>query len=136
MVQDSLKSQDTDSDLLNLITRIALLVAHGSGDTAEEQQASVTEHATKHHLRLATVDAGNLTSDEAGNAASLTEGLLRLLQPRHKKLSRERFGAFLITSIDDGGGEVHRWLKGVNSPTRSTRLFSSVSLLPPFSSSQ
>ena len=31
---------------------------------------------------------------------------------RRKRQSRERFGAYLIASIDDGGGKVHRWLKG------------------------
>ena len=54
--------------------------------------------------------AGEASMEEAGKAAAFTEDVLRLLQLRHKKLSRERFGAYLITSIDDGGGKVHRWL--------------------------
>ena len=117
IVQDLLRAQDNDRDLLNLISRIAVLVAPVTGDTREEQQASITEYATKHHLLLETLAAGNLTCDEAGTAASLTEGLLRLLQLRHNKLSRERFGAFRITSIDDGGGgKVHRWLNGSQQP--------------------
>ena len=69
IAQDLLRSQDNDRDLYNLIYRIAVLVAPVSGDTPEEQQASITEYATKHHLLLETLAAGNLTCDAAGKAA-------------------------------------------------------------------
>ena len=116
VARDLLQAQDTDRDMLNLISRMAVLVAPVTGTTYEEQQASVADFTAKRQLYLETLMAGNLTMEEAGKAAAITEGMLRLLQLRHKKLSRERFGAYLITSIDDGGGKVHRWLKGDQQP--------------------
>ena len=53
---------------------------------------------------------------QAVQAAKLSEGLLRLLQLRHKRQSKERFGTFLTTSIDEGGGQVHKWLEGEQQP--------------------
>ena len=104
VARDLVRTQDTDKDMLNLIDRMAGLVAPVSGTTPEEQQASISDFTTRHQLFLETLVAGNLTTEEAGKAATLTEGLLRLLQLRHKNLSLDRFGAYLITSIDDGWG--------------------------------
>ena len=67
-----LKTQDTDRDLLNIVSRVVVLVAPVTGTTPEEQQASITEYAAKCHL-LETLVAGNLTMDDAGRAASLIE---------------------------------------------------------------
>ena len=80
------------------------------------RQTGIVESVTKHQTILETLIAGRLTSTAAGEAATLTEGLLRLLQLRHKRQSRERFGTFLTTSIDNGGGNVHKWLKGNQQP--------------------
>ena len=80
MVRDLLTAQDNATDLLDLIPRIALKVAPVSGDTVEEQRRSQEAYAVKHHLLLASFSAGVLTRDEAHNAATLTEGMLRLLQ--------------------------------------------------------
>ena len=80
------RTQDTDRGMLNFIPRMAVLVAPISGATHEEQQAFISDFATRHQLYLVTLLAGNLTMEEAGKAAALTEGLLRRLQLRHKKL--------------------------------------------------
>lgn len=59
---------------------------------------------------------GHLIVGAAGEAAKLAEGLLRLLQLRHRRCSTERFGLYLTTSLDEGGGKEHRWLKGEQQP--------------------
>lgn len=102
--------------MLCLISRMAILVAPIIGSTEDEQQTSVADFATKHQRLLETLVAGNLTAEEAGEAAALPECMLRLLQLRHRRQSRERFGANLITSIDDGGGKVRKLLKGDQQP--------------------
>ena len=99
-----------------LIARIALLVAPSEGEAEDARLADIVDFVSKHQTMLETVIAGQLTAAEAGEAAKLSEGLLRLLQLRHKRQSRERFGTFLTTSIDEGGGKVHKWLKGNQQP--------------------
>ena len=64
---------------------------------------------------METLVSGHLTA-AAGEAAKLSDGMLRFLQLRHKRQSKERFGTFLTTSIDEGGGKVHKWLKGEQQP--------------------
>ena len=39
-----------------------------------------------------------------------------MLQLRHRRCSTERLETYLATSLDEGGGEVHRWLKGEQQP--------------------
>ena len=111
MVRDLLTAQDNTTDLLNLIARIALTVTLVSGDTVEGQRRSQEAYVAKHHLLFASFSAGVLTLDKAHNAATLTEGMLRLLQLRHTCFSRERFGEWLVTSLDAGWGKVHIFLK-------------------------
>lgn len=62
---------------------------------------------------LTSLAEGRLSSDGAFMAAALTEGMLRLLQLRHKRLSKERFGEWLIASLFAGGRNV---LKGGQQP--------------------
>lgn len=57
----------------------------------------------------------------------MTEGILKLLQLRHKRLSRERLGEWFVTSLDAGGGNVHRFLKGgQQSDTMYSTLFGGI----------
>lgn len=117
--------------MLSLISRMVVLVAPIIGTVYDEQQASVADFATKHQLYLETLMAGNLALEEVGKVAAITEGMLRLLQLRHKKQPRERFGVCLITSIDDGDGEVHRWLKADQQPdTLYSSLFGGITTEP------
>ena len=71
----------------------------------------MADFANQHRLYLEALVDGHLTVSAAGVAAKLTEGMLRLLQLRHRRCSTERFGLYLTTSLDEGGGKVHRWLK-------------------------
>ena len=71
---------------------------------------------SKHQAMLETLLSGHLAAAAAGEAAKLSDGLLPLVQLRHKRQSKERFGSFLTTSIDGGGGEVHKLLKGEQQP--------------------
>ena len=116
VAKDLLRNQDTDQDSVSLIARMALLAAPSEGDTDEERQASIADFATKHQRLLESLIDGHLTAEAADEAAKLTDGLLRLLQLRHKKCFKERFGTFLTTSLDEGGGKVHKWLKGDQQP--------------------
>ena len=101
-------SNDDERDCIPLIARMAFLVAPQEGESEEAKAASLTAYADKHmHFLEALVD-GHLTTAAAGEAASLTEGLLRLLQASHRRCSMERFGLYLTTSLDEGGGKVHR----------------------------
>ena len=108
IAKDLLRNQDTDQDSVCLIARMALLVAPSDGDTEEERQASIADFATKHQQFLESLIDGHLTADAADESAKLTDGMLRLLQLRHKRQSKERFGTFLTTSLDEGGGKVHK----------------------------
>ena len=98
MVRDLLVVQNTSTDILDCISEIALIVAPASCDTDEEWKSSQEEYAAKRHSMLTPLAEGRLSSDDAHNVAALIEGMLRLLQLRHKRLSRERFGERLITS--------------------------------------
>ena len=91
IAKDLLRNQDTDQDSVCLIARMALLVAPSDGDTEEEPQASIADFATKHQQFLESLIDGHLTADAADEAAKLTDGMLRLLQLRHKRQSKERF---------------------------------------------
>ena len=95
---------------------MALLVAPQEGTTDAEHTASLAAFAKQHQDILESLVAGHLTTAPAGEAAKLTECLLRLLQLRHRLCATERFGLYLTTSLDEGGGKVHRWLKGDQQP--------------------
>ena len=130
VARDLLAAQDNSTDFLNLISRIALTVASISGDTVEEQKRLQGEYAVKHHLLLASF-AGVLTREEAHNVGALAEGMLRILQLLHKRLSRERLGEWLVASLDAGGGKVHRFPKGGQQPdTMYSILFGGITTDP------
>ena len=104
VARDMLKCQDTDRDTVSTLARMALLVAPQGGDSAEAQVASIANFATLHQRHLEALVDGYLTVEAAGEAAKLTEGLLRLLQLRYRRCSTERFGLYLTTSLDEGRG--------------------------------
>ena len=116
VARDMRRCQDTDRDIVPTIARMALLVAPQEGESDEAKAASIADFAKQHQLYLEALVDGHLTVSAAGEAAKLTEGLLRLLQLRHRRCSTERFGLYLTTSLDEGGGKVHRWLKGEQQP--------------------
>lgn len=110
--KDLLRSQDTDRDTVSMIARMALLVAPQECDTEEARSTAIANFATQHQRYLESLIDGHLTIAPACEAAKLTDGLLRMLQLRHRRCSTERFGAYLTTPLDEGGGKVHKWLKG------------------------
>ena len=114
--KDLLRNQDTDRDSVFMLARMAVLVAPQEGNTEEERAASIAYFAIQHQRYLESFIDGHLTSEATGESANLTDGLLRMLQLRHRRCSTERFGTYLTTSLDEGGGKVHRWLKGEQQP--------------------
>ena len=96
MVRGLLVVQDTSTDLRDCMSKIALTVGPASGDTYEERNNSHEELAAKHHSVLTPLVEGRMPPDDAHTVTALTGGMLRLLQLRHKRLSKERFGEWLI----------------------------------------
>ena len=129
MVRDMMEAQDSSTNLLNLISRIARSVASASGDTTEEQQTSQEDYVATHHLQLVHFAAGVLTRGEDQKASALTEGMLRLLQLLRKAI---RGAASVIGSLPPStpeGGNVHRFLKGGQQPdTIYSRLFGGIGI--------
>ena len=60
-----------------MIARMALLVASQEGETAEARSASIADFATQHQRYPESFIGGRLTFEAAGEAAKLTDGLLR-----------------------------------------------------------
>ena len=100
VAKDLLRNQDTEQVSVSMIARMTLLVAPSEGSTAEERSNSIADFATKHQRYLESFVDGHLAIEAAGEAAKLTDGVLRLNQLRHKRCSTERLGTFLTTSLD------------------------------------
>lgn len=115
-MQYLLEAKDDDVDNVDYISNMAMAVAPHDAETPVVVKEEKEAFANRHHNLFQSLLAGNMFRSAAAEAAALTEGLLRLFHLRHKRFTKERFGEWLVASLDAGGGEVRRFLKGGQQP--------------------
>ena len=82
----------------------------------EEQVASKQRFAAQRLANIEGLLEGNLTIPEIEQGAKILQGVTKMLQARNSLNANKRMAEWMCTSMDSGGGQVFKFLKGGQQP--------------------